>query len=57
MRFSRAIKIAKEELHKLYERTKEEVNEETATIFQAYLSLLEDPEFVDGIEKGLQFWG
>lgn len=57
LRFSRAIKIAKEELHKLYERTKEEVNEETATIFQAYLSLLEDPEFVDGIEKRITILG
>ena len=50
VRFHDACEKAKAQLKKLYEKTKEEVGEDHAVIFEAHQMMLEDLDYVEAIE-------
>nr|WP_300002872.1 phosphoenolpyruvate--protein phosphotransferase [Tissierella sp.] len=50
-RFHSSMEIAKEQIDRLYERTLKNVGEKEAEIFSAHKMMLEDPEFIKGVEE------
>ena len=50
VRFHNACEKAKKQLAKLYEKTKEEVGEDHAVIFEAHQMMLDDLDYVEAIE-------
>ncbi|HBE46519.1 MAG TPA: phosphoenolpyruvate--protein phosphotransferase, partial [Spirochaetaceae bacterium] len=52
-RFHEASLLAKREIEALRDRAKLEAGEEQASIFDAHLMMLEDPEVLDQIERSL----
>ena len=52
--FHKAIDRAKDEIDNLYNKTLEEVGEKEAEIFSAHKMMLEDPEFIRGVEDKIE---
>lgn len=53
-RFSNSIEKAKVEIDVLYDRTVKDVGEDEAEIFSAHKMMLEDPEFIKGVEEKIK---
>ncbi|OLS02085.1 phosphoenolpyruvate--protein phosphotransferase [Tissierella creatinophila] len=53
-RFNKSIEKAKTEIDELYHITKKDVGEKEAEIFLAHKMMLEDPEFIKGVEEKIK---
>jgi len=53
-RFQIAVEKSKEQISKIYAKSKEEVGEDTARIFEAHLLFLDDPALLEKIKNGIK---
>jgi len=53
-RLASAVAAARDQINRLHQATREQLGQEQAAIFEAHLLILEDPEFIGGINAAIE---
>lgn len=56
-KFKNAIEVSQGELEKIRDKTKENINEESAAIFDAHIQIINDPELINSVSKMVETEG